>query len=125
MREGKEARLGELCRDTRRGGNVRMCGVVALIPTNKHSQAQRDTVCDMVLTGRRGNFSGLAYLANYGPITLELMFGRCLGSPSQWDTRHSAIMRCNRHPLLSLTGGSYKLSRRRDGNYISSHPLEE
>ena len=61
----------------------------------------------MVLTGKRGNFSGLAYLANYGAIALELMFGRCLASPSQWDTRHGAIIRCNRYPLIPLTGGSY------------------
>ena len=48
----------------------------------------------------------MAYLANYGAIALELMFGRCLASPSQWDTRHGAIIRCNRYPLIPLTGVS-------------------
>ena len=57
----------------------------------------------MVLTGRRGNFSGLAYLANYGPIAPELPDGRCLASPNQQRRRHGAIIRCNRYPLKSLT----------------------
>ena len=65
-----------------------------------------DTVCDMVLTGRCGNFSGLAYLANYCPIALGMMFGRCLGSPKPLHWLHGAIIRCNRLFLIPLTGVS-------------------
>ena len=40
----------------------------ALMLTPKLCRAHVDTASSMVFTGRRGNFSGLAYLANYGPI---------------------------------------------------------
>ena len=60
----------------------------------------------MVLTGRRGNFSGLAYLANYGPIAPEPFSARWVRRLKPLSTRCGAIIRCNRYPLIPLTGVS-------------------